>query len=275
MKFINVIRTLLLLLLLPLQAFAQQVSHETLKQVLLASGGMESYSNEQMTASLTQMAKLKLGTTDDAALQQKTQSYLQNHFLDDLTDVMAPYYTELTEADCQELIKAYNSEQGKSIVKRITNVAAQAQEAMAQQMQSAMLQIMSGQPVTAVEMRGTDQQLKDTFMEYYKLSGANAAIDNALGSMESMSAQMQGEQKTQFDNLTQGLRQYLSQNTPALTYNLMLDANITQQDLQFYVDILQSPAGQHLTTGSLNLSKDVINMGQQLVDKVFAGISAE
>lgn len=247
-----------------------QPSTALFKQVMQLSGQMETLFDQGPEAldQLVMVAKMSNPSLTDEEAKTKMQEYLKSQFFDDITALSLPYYTSLTDADCEVLIKSLGAEEMQDVMKRITASSAKSQSQMSVNISSSMQQVMTGATPEAVAYNEAPASLVKKFDEYADLIGLEATMDGALNSVkQQMTALLPDNMKEQMEKTLKVAFDYLRGNIRPMTFNLM-SATVTEQDLQRYIDLFSTPAGQHMVEGNKALSNDVVNFSMQYMQKM-------
>lgn len=247
-----------------------QPSASLFKQVLQLSGQMETMI-DQSPESLDQLimvAKMSNPSITDDVAREKLEKYLKGGFFDDITALALPYYTTLTDDDCKSLVKALGKKELQESMKRITTSAAKSQQQLSATINTSMQQLMSGTTPEAVAYNEAPASLLKKFNEYSDLIGLESTVVASIESIQQqLSAMLPAGMKEQIEKSIKGVSDFMLSNLRPITFNLMSDS-VTEQDLQRYIDIYSSPAGQHMVEGNKAMASDVLNFSMSMMQKM-------
>jgi len=270
MKKLSVIfSALVLMALLPVTVLAQQISQNTLKQVLMLSGNLDQYVNQSPEAmqSFVSMAKMYNPALSDAQAQEKIKAYMKEQVIEDLSEVMAPYFTTMTEAEGAELIKEFSTPENQAMIKRVSVALLQQSIQISQQTVGAMQQIMMGQEPAPIAYEESTESYRSKFDEYCNLFDLEAQITSAMGGVSQMLEMVPAEQRAPVEKALKGVTEYMNTNIRPMTFNMFRNA-LTEDDLQRYIDIYATPAGKHMLEGTQNMTSDLMKVMMQFTAKM-------
>lgn len=247
-----------------------QPNADLFKQVLKLSGNAETVF-DQSPESLQQFVMLaKMGNpslSDDEA-KSKIENYMKNEFFDDVTELCLQYYKTFTDEDCQVFLLALGNEEAQATMKRINTSTAQSQKEMTSVISTALQQIQAGQKPENIALVEAPASLRARFDQYADLISLDSTVQIALDGMkQQMSSFMPAEMKQRLEESIKDVSEYMVNNIRPLTFNLMSKA-VTEQDLQRYIDLYTTPAGQHMVEGNKAMSADVFNFSMAIVQKL-------
>lgn len=270
MKKLSVLfSALVLMALLPVTVLAQQISQNTLKQVLMLSGNLDQYVNQSPEAmqSFVSMAKMYNPALSDAQAQEKIKAYMKEQVVEDLSEVMAPYFTTMTEAEGAELIKEFSTPENQAMIKRVSVASLQQSNQISQQTVGAMQQIMMGQEPAPIAYEESTESYRNKFDEYCNIFDLEAQITSAMGGVSQMLEMVPAEQRAPVEKALKGVTEYMSTNIRPMTFNMFRNA-LTEDDLQRYIDIYATPAGKHMLEGTQNMTSDLMKVMMQFSAKM-------
>lgn len=274
MKKLSVLfSALVLMALLPVTVLAQQISQNTLKQVLMLSGNLDQYVNQSPEAmqSFVSMAKMYNPALSDAQAQEKIKAYMKEQVVEDLSEVMAPYFTTMTEAEGAELIKEFSTPENQAMIKRVSVATLQQSNQISQQTVGAMQQIMMGQEPAPIAYEESTESYRSKFDEYCNLFDLEAQITSAMGGVSQMLEMVPAEQRAPVEKALKGVTEYMSTNIRPMTFNMFHNA-LTEDDLQRYIDIYATPAGKHMLEGTQNMTSDLMKVMMQFSAKMMENL---
>lgn len=274
MKKLSVLfSALVLMALLPVTVLAQQISQNTLKQVLMLSGNLDQYVNQSPEAmqSFVSMAKMYNPALSDAQAQEKIKAYMKEQVVEDLSEVMAPYFTTMTEAEGKALIKEFSTPENQAMIKRVSVASLQQSNQISQQTVGAMQQIMMGQEPAPIAYEESTESYRSKFDEYCNLFDLEAQITSAMGGVSQMLEMVPAEQRAPVEKALKGVTEYMSTNIRPMTFNMFRNA-LTEDDLQRYIDIYSTPAGKHMLEGTQNMTSDLMNVMMQFTAKMMENL---
>lgn len=251
-----------------------QPSADLFKQLLQLSGQMETMIDQspETIDQFVMVAKMSNPSLSEDDAKAKIEKYLKGAFFDDMTELSRQYYTTLTDADCKVLVKELGKSELQESMKRITTSAAKSEKQMSANISSAMQQLMMGTTPEVPIYNEAPASLIKKFEEYADLIALESTIDGALNSVkQQMSALMPANMKEQMDKTFNGAFTYLRTSIRPITFNLMSES-VTEQDLQRYIDIYSTPAGQHMIEGNKAMSADVMTFSMGFMQKMMENL---
>lgn len=247
---------------------AQTSYQNKLKELFNANTTLMNLDAEQQVDAYANM--LKMGGMGEADAKALCQKYFSTQFMNDMVEVVSPYYEKvLSEADINSLIEQLNTPAGKLSTNHIGKATKQMSSPEAQGfMQKAMMSILQGQKAEEVKPEACSAVYQQKFNEYYTVTNTAANITSVISSLEPalMGQAQTSEQKTQMRNLLNSLSSFLTTNMKTFALNTF-HPEVTEADLDFYINFSKSPAGQNLIKGGSAMTKDAMNMGTKLVEK--------
>jgi hypothetical protein len=135
-------------------------------------------------------------------------------------------------------------------------------------MQNSLMAILQGQQVNELQPEACSAVYQQKFEEYYLVSNVEGSVASALSSLEPMlMAQAQNEsQKLEVRKMLNAVSQFLTKNMKVFSLNAFYP-EVTEADLNFFVGVMKTPAGQNMNKGNAALTKDALNLGQKLVQE--------
>lgn len=256
---------MMLAVVLPLSVWAQQVSMDSFKKVLQSSSNAGAFINNspEQADQIVQLIKTGNSELNDELVKAKVSDYFANNLVDDVAEICYPYYTSLTEADAQQLIKEMNDPKVQDILARIASSSSESTSLVAQQMMNGLIKVMSGETPEPILRKEAPKGFTKEFERFVELSSLDESLDGAFGNIEILKGAFPNAGKAQFDSFID----YVRQSTKNATFNI-LSKSITLDDLQLYNKIYSTPAGQHLVEGNKETAKHTMEMGTALMQKM-------
>lgn len=264
-----IISAFVLLAMLPMTIMAQQISTETLKQLLLISGNVDQYINQSPAAmqGLIAMGKQVNPSATDAQLRAKLDAYLKDGFVDDFTHIVTPYYLCVSEADGQALLDDFSKPEAQDMLNRMATATVAQQTQIQQSMGVAVQQIMMGKTPDPVAFDNAPSSYRSKFDEYYKMAGVDGLIASAMNSTKQMLNTIPEGQRSAVEKMLDSVGNYMTTNACAITFN-MACKTMTEEDLQRYVDLFSTPHGKNMLQATKSMAADAMNVGLEISAKL-------
>lgn len=270
MKTRNSMKSLLLVLVLVCTTALQaQTSYQSkLKELFEVNSTMSGMDLNQQRDAYAKM--LQAGGVSGEQAKALSDEYFRTQFLNDLAKVATPYYQGvLSEADINSLLSQFKTPKGKTAMAHIGKASAAMSSPEAQAfMQNSLMAILQGQQVNELQPEACSAVYQQKFEEYYLVSNVEGSVASALSSLEPMlMAQAQNEsQKLEVRKMLNAVSQFLTKNMKVFSLNAFYP-EVTESDLNFFVGVMKTPAGQNMNKGNAALTKDALNLGQKLVQE--------
>lgn len=247
--------------------FAQSASTASLAHVFKLSGDMNQLSSPEVKESFLQLAQLSGSAADKATAEAKIDAYFESQIYTDIAEVVLPYYSNVSEADCNFLIEKFSQLKVAEALKHVEQANATLQKECQQVLMDGVQKIAMGQDPAKIEYESMSDEYRAKFEEYYKVADVDKIMRSALQSVQMMGASMQGEQREQFDVMMTKLQNYLSETFRPLVANELVKVS-TSDDLQALIDVYSSDAGKHMTEGSGKMAADIMAVSMKIMSKV-------
>lgn len=268
MKTKNSMKSLLLVLSLVCSTMLQaQTSYQSkLKELFEVNTTMSGMDLNQQQEAYTKM--LQAGGISGEQAKTLSAEYFRTQFMNDLVTVLTPYYQSvLSEADINSLLSQFNTPEGKTAMAHIGKASAAMSSPEAQAfMQNSLVALLQGQQVSDLKPEACSAVYQQKFEEYYVVSNVESSVASTISSLEPMlMAQAKSEsQKMEMRKMLNVVGQFLTKNMKVFSLNAFYP-EVTETDLDFFVGVMKTPAGQNMNKGNAALTKDALNMGQKLV----------
>ncbi|MCQ2229729.1 MAG: hypothetical protein MJZ13_08315 [Bacteroidales bacterium] len=246
--------------------FAQSVSKETLANVLRLSGDMNQIAGPDTKASFMHLIENN-GSVDKSAAQAKLNAYFDGPLYTDLADIVYPYYSDCTEADCQFLIKKFSEPKVKDVLARVASANQVIQKESSEILMAGIQKIAMGSNPDKIEYKNVPDDFRAKFEEYYKVADIGKVMDSAFQSVKQMGHTFPEDQLESFNNMMDKLQSYVAESICPLIANVLVKV-VTVDDIQCLVDIYSTEAGKHFTASSGKMAGDAITVGLKVVGKI-------
>lgn len=215
----------------------------------------------------------KLVTQADGQIKnedaQRISYYFEGDFFDDMAECSYEYYSKhITVKDYEYLMAKYTSEEGKLASKHSVDVVGKFVENLqvyfAQDFVSKLPRIMKGEVVEPRKATCSDNY-KAKWDMYCKSTGVDSIIDAMIGQIKGMFANMEVSEgkKAELDKALNGVINYLLKDVMAYMCDVS-EGVLTEADLDYYIEVMSSEAGQHMKEASIDLVSDAVQVGLQL-----------
>ncbi len=277
MRTRNSIKSLLLVFALVCTTALQAQSgyQNKLKALFQVNTAMSGMDFNQQRDSYVKM--LQAGGASNEAAQALCNEYFRTQYMDDLVKVIAPYYQNvMSEADIDSMIALFGTPEGIAAMDHIGKASAVMSSPEAQAfMQNSLMGIFQGQQMTGVGSEACSAVYQQKFEEYYVLF-VESNVTSMLSSLEPMFMGMaQTEsQKVEIRKLLNTTTEFLTKNLKVFYLNAFYP-DVTEADLDFYLGMMKTPAGQNMNKGSVALSKDAMNVGVQMLKEFTAWVEKQ
>ena len=189
------------------------------------------------------------------------QRYIKEQMLDDMLEIMAPYYEPyLTEEDIDFVRKEYEKPEVKTAVEHLNAISAGTNGGMMAMVSGPMMQLMSGKAAEPVALReGVSNEYFAACADYCRKVDAMSSINTVLDLVQNVPGDaMKAKVAT--------LKEYLQDNIAAIFTNACY-GKVTAADLAIMSALNDTPAWQHFKQGTQNLLKNTMNLGPAVKDK--------
>lgn len=210
---------------------------------------------------------------DDGKAQALTSEYMKTQYINDMIEVVMPYYAgKISSEELDFLIGQYQTEAGKKALANVAKGSAAMQSPEVQQyIQNSMMAVMQGKEGESMKAEACSATYKQKFDQYYKISNVGGTITAVLGSLDTaFMAQARNEDER---NLLRGILETIKK---FLTYNMQVIAlngfhpEVTEADLDFFITLTSTPAGQKMQECTNAMMADSMNVGTKLMSKFSA-----
>lgn len=271
-KLICSICAAMLLVMIPAASSAKPVERETLKKVLTASGNMEGMVQGDQLAQLNQLVKSQSPSLSEDEAAAKVQQYMTGQFFDDMTELMAPYYAEMTDEECNKIVEMLNTPKMQGITGKMQNMSSEIQNKVGEQSQVIMTQIMGGEEKEPIAYETSSASFRQKFDQYYQLSGAGDAIEGVISGLRNMLGGMVPDnQKEEINKMLDKMGKVMNDNMKPMLHNAMKTA-VSEEDFDAYIEVYSTPEMQKFTQCGKNMAKDLMNIMTQFVPKMMEGL---
>lgn len=268
MKTRNSMKSLLLVLSLVCSTMLQaQSNYQTkLKELFEVNTTMSGMDLNQQQEAYAKM--LQAGGISGEQAKALSAEYFRTQFMNDLVTVVTPYYQSvLSEADINNLLSKFNTPEGKTAMAHIGKASAAMSSPEAQAfIQNSLIALLQGQQVSELKPEACGAVYQQKFEEYYIVSNIESSVASTISSLEPMlMAQAKTEsQKMGMRKTLDAVGQFLTKNMKVFSLNAFYP-EVTEADLDFFVGVMKTPAGQNMNKGNAALTNDALNMGQKVV----------
>lgn len=263
----NAMLTMVMIFSMNIATMAQTSFKECFKTMMERNLINNNFKSEDLKEAYIQI--LMAGGTDQASAQNLAEEYIQQQFKNDMIDCVMPYYQSvMTIDDVQQILTLTHTTTGKTALQNIGKVNELMNTPKVQNyMQSAVMQMIQGQDPTPLAAQ-TPASYQNKFNQYWECNHMDEMMSNIVESIGAGMANVMGNQEQQkvFENFMTKFGKFMKTNMKTLLTNES-SQQVTEADLDFYVKTFSTPVGQKFIQGNLNLSKNTMKVGENIVQK--------
>lgn len=263
----NAMLTMVMIFSMNIATMAQTSFKECFKTMMERNLINNNFKSEDLKEAYVQI--LMAGGTDQASAQNLAEEYIQQQFKNDMIDCVMPYYQSvMTIDDVQQILTLTHTTTGKTALQNIGKVNELMNTPEVQNyMQSAVMQMIQGQDPTPLAAQ-TPASYQNKFNQYWECNHMDEMMSNIVESIGAGMANVMGNQEQQkvFENFMTKFGKFMKTNMKTLLTNES-SQQVTEADLDFYVKTFSTPVGQKFIQGNLNLSKNTMKVGENIVQK--------
>lgn len=263
----NAMLTMVMIFSMNIATMAQTSFKECFKTMMERNLINNNFKSEDLKEAYVQI--LMAGGTDQASAQNLAEEYIQQQFKNDMIDCVMPYYQSvMTIDDVQQILTLTHTTTGKKALQNIGKVNELMNTPKVQNyMQSAVMQMIQGQDPTPLAAQ-TPASYQNKFNQYWECNHMDEMMSNIVESIGAGMANVMGNQEQQkvFENFMTKFGKFMKTNMKTLLTNES-SQQVTEADLDFYVKTFSTPVGQKFIQGNLNLSKNTMKVGENIVQK--------
>lgn len=237
---------------------------QTLKQFLIANGGLASQQESQL-ANYTTMAQALLPAEQQHRAGELARQYLQSQYLDDVADMNADYYLRIgvIQRDLTYLIEQYSTDEAKLAVQHSIEFSKKVETDMAQ----AVSNYVMSNGINKVEPQQYPDIYRKSVQAFYKGSGLKDNMEAILINLINTLSQQGGQEGT-----VALLNRFITEEVETLIANSAYGI-LTEEDFNVLGRIQNTPQQKLVNEGSTLISKDLTNVGSQVIMKFSAWLS--
>jgi hypothetical protein len=210
---------------------------------------------------------------DDAKAQALTSEYMQAQYLNDMIEVVMPYYAgKISNEELDYLIGQYQTETGKKALANVAKGSAAMQSPEVQQyIQNSMMAVMQGREGDSMKAEACSATYKQKFDQYYKISNVGGTITAVLGSLETafMTQARNDDERAMLRGILDTITKFLTENMQVIALN-GFHPEVTEADYDFFITLTSTPAGQKMQECTNAMMADSMNVGTKLIGKFLA-----
>jgi len=255
-------------------SFAQPITKAQTKELFKA--------NSQSAGALSSMtSNMSNSKSIPSEKKEKLMSYLfSDQFLDDFVESVYPYYSKhLTQKDYEYLMAKYQSEQGKTAISHMQEVAKTLDDSSTVTvMQDVIKSVFTGKEITQVAYTCPDSY-KEKWNEYFKNSGEDKMISGIVDYSREMinkmlSAHPMFKNADSDNGHMNAIVNRLNEALTAITGNLKVImcnnsyGTLTDDDLEFFKKINDSEAGKHFLASNDETSENIKGLLEMFTTKI-------
>lgn len=263
----NAMLTMVMIFSMNIATMAQTSFKECFKTMMERNLINNNFKSEDLKEAYVQI--LMAGGTDQASAQNLAEEYIEQQFKNDMIDCVMPYYQSvMTIDDVQQILTLTHTTTGKTALQNMGKVNELMNTPEVQNyMQSAVMQMIQGQDPTPLAAQ-TPASYQNKFNQYWECNHMDEMMSNIVESIGAGMANIMGNQEQQkvFENFMTKFGKFMKTNMKTLLTNES-SQQVTEADLDFYVKTFSTPVGQKFIQGNLNLSKNTMKVGENIVQK--------
>ena len=210
---------------------------------------------------------------DDGKAQALTSEYMKTQYINDMIEVVMPYYAgKISSEELDFLIGQYQTEAGKKALANVAKGSAAMQSPEVQQyIQNSMMAVMQGKEGENMKAEACSATYKQKFDQYYKISNVGGTITAVLGSLETafMTQARNEDERNMLRGILETITKFLTENMQVIALN-GFHPEVTEADLDFFITLTSTPAGQKMQECTNAMMADSMNVGTKLMSKFSA-----
>ena len=210
---------------------------------------------------------------DDGKAQALTSEYMKTQYINDMIEVVMPYYAgKISSEELDFLIGQYQTEAGKKALANVAKGSAAMQSPEVQQyIQNSMMAVMQGKEGENMKAEACSATYKQKFDQYYKISNVGGTITAVLGSLETafMTQARNEDERNMLRGILETIKKFLTYNMQVIALN-GFHPEVTEADLDFFITLTSTPAGQKMQECTNAMMADSMNVGTKLMSKFSA-----
>lgn len=267
--FMNV--CLIVCLMLVNTAYAQNDDYQVLIVRMMKAGATGNGANldnyaQPLIKVATEIVKQKhseMSQNDKTALAtQLVEIYMQEQIFDDMSVAMKGYFEKHVSLDEMKLyVGIAESERFQDVNKRMSAFT----QTVPIEIMPNLIMIAQGktpEAITAVECTVT---YKEKFNIYYEKTGSNQIINQIITSVSAILHQT-GDSNTEKNNkILNPMMEYLKNNFRTMMLNGCIKGNVTEEDLQYFIEVTQQPAYNGVMEATQEMVSDIMNFGKKII----------
>lgn len=211
---------------------------------------------------LADMVPVLFRDMKEAELLKKEKEYIETRYLDDYVDVTLPYYQNVTDAILDSVCKIYSYPYFASIADRAFNVA---EDIFPKEYERLRNEAFIHMKYNREIQLDCPKLYHDKFLELCKIRKEDVFFDASMSEVER--GYWPKKKKQRYVD-------FAKRNFFTVMCNCYYK-HISQEELEFYVEISKDPNVQLLYDISLKLRADVFNWEDKLTEKVKTFISSK
>ena len=203
---------------------------------------------------------IKAGETENRELLELLDRYAEEQLLNDMTDVLAPYYeNNMTTADLDKLTEMYSRTDVQQAIKHITTLSGSDFRAgMISDLQKPLLSVISGKNVENIPLKKSiDKKYAKLCKKYIDASGIEDILGSSKGLLSSVPAL--GNSGNLID--------YLDDNMTTIITNHFY-GRVSKDDLKVMTKVCKTKAYKHFNKGTEALMQDLMPVAMKMQSKV-------
>lgn len=257
---------------------AQSPEYVQAVKTLMQSGGFsaaDNYKSDDMKQAFMQILTADGMTMKEA--NKKVDAYFESQLVDDLAEVMTPYFEPYIPLSAlQECLASLDEPAFKSVYVKM-NAASQAVSQQTTQMMTTAIQAFTqGQ---TLEPLALDEHVSDSYLKQIrkmnKVLNTEATLRGMIEPIKAMLAgamgdKMNAEQEKEINSMFDTLITYLADNSDIFTANAYAVSGISEAEVKQYTEAMKTEAWQQYVAGSskatTGIVRDAMNVGYGFIN---------
>ncbi|MDO5446968.1 MAG: DUF2059 domain-containing protein [Prevotellaceae bacterium] len=187
--------------------------------------------------------------------------YAKEQLLDDMADVVAPYFEDkLTEKDMKEITKFYNEPKTKEALGRMKALtdASTGKQILSEFSSPITKIVMGGKPENIKLREGVSKKYRKTCNKFCKDAGFLKAIEQVEKALDKLPFPSDGK--------AEAILEYINENLPTFLANTGSQF-VTLDDFDTLSQVFKTSAFKHFEAGKDAMLDDILNVGSKLAKK--------
>lgn len=273
MKKVNLFMNVCLIVCLMFvnNAYAQNDDYKVLMVRMMKAGAagngvnLENYAQSLIKVA-TEIIKQKhseMSQNDKTALAtQLVEMYMQEQIFDDVSAAMQGYFEKHVSLDeMKTYVGIAESERFQEVNKRMSALA----QTVPIEIMPNLIVIAQGKTPGAITTVECTVTYKEKFNLYYEKSGSNQLINQMITSISAILQQTGSSDTEKINTSLNQMMEYLKNNFRIIMLNGCIKENVTEEDLQYFIEVTEQPAYNGVMVATQEMLSDIMNFGKKII----------